>query len=165
VRGQPGLAGLAAISASRSRLATDSLVRDSTGRLARSGTTILIEIRDPMISHLVLMKPRPDLSAEERQRFIDAFEHALTEIPGIRGVRIGDRIMHGAGYEELAPAMEYVALIDFDDLAGLQAYLRHPAHQQLGAWFRESLTSAFVYDFQVGGVEELRSERFSQTKA
>jgi stress responsive alpha/beta barrel protein len=109
-----------------------------------------------MISHLVLMKPRPDLSADERQGFIDAFEHALTEIPGVRGVRVGDRVLHGAGYERSAPNMDVITVIDFDDLAGLQAYLRHPAHERLAACFRQSLTAALVYDFQVGGVEELR---------
>jgi hypothetical protein len=114
-----------------------------------------------MISHLVLMKPRPDLTADERQAFMDAFERALTEIPGVRGVRVGDRVLHGAGYEQSAPAMEYIAVIDFDDLEDLQAYLRHPAHEQLGACFRQSLSAALVYDFQVGGVEELRTGRFS----
>ena len=114
-----------------------------------------------MISHLVLLTPRPDLSADERRGFIDAFEHALTEIPNVRGVRVGNRLRHGAGYEQSAPAMEYLAVIDFDDLAGLQAYLRHPAHEQLAAWFGQSVSAALVYDFQVGGVEELRAAGFS----
>ena len=51
--------------------------------------------------------------------------------------------------------------VHFDDLEDLQAYLRHPAHEQLGACFRQSLSAALVYDFQVGGVEELRTGRFS----
>ena len=158
VRGPEALPGL---SANRSRLAAGSRVRDSTGRLARSGTTIRIGTRRLMISHLVLMKPRPDLSADERRGFIDAFERAVTGIPTVRGVRVGDRVVHGAGYEQSAPAMEYIAVIDFDDLAGLQAYLHHPAHEELSVWFRQSLTAAFVYDFEVGGVEELRTGRFS----
>jgi len=113
-----------------------------------------------MVSHLVLMNPRPDLSALERRGFIDAFEKAVSEIPTVRAVRIGNRIMHGAGYEPSAPAMSVIAVIDFDDLAGLQAYLSHPAHEELGAWFRRSLSAAQVYDFQVGGVDELRTGRF-----
>ena len=111
-----------------------------------------------MFSHLVLMKPRPDLSPADRQALIDAFEHAIREIPDVRGVRVGRRVTHGAAYEQAAPdAGEYLVAIDFDDLAGLQAYLRHPAHEALGVRFRQSVSSAFVYDFEVGGVEGLAS--------
>jgi hypothetical protein len=114
-----------------------------------------------MVSHLVLMQPRPDLSPVERRGFVDAFERALKEIPTVRGVRVGTRVTHGAGYEQSAPAADFLAVIDFDDLAGLQAYLQHPAHQELGAWFGRSLSAALVYDFEVGGAELLRSSRFT----
>jgi hypothetical protein len=111
-----------------------------------------------MMSHVVLMKPRPDLTTAARTALIDAFERAVREIPTVRGVRIGRRIAHGAGYEALAPdTADYLAMIDFDDLAGLQAYLRHPAHEQLGARFGESLSAALVYDFEVGGMDALRA--------
>ena len=114
-----------------------------------------------MLTHLVLMKPRPDLAATDRGALIDAFERAIREIASVRHVRVGRRIVHGAGYEATAPDIaEYVAVIDFDDLAGLQAYLRHPAHEELGVRFGQSLRSAVVYDFEVGGVEELRAGRF-----
>lgn len=113
-----------------------------------------------MVTHLVLMKPRPNLSAADRAAFIDAFERAVREIPSVRGVRVGRRVLHGAGYETAAPAeAEFIASIDFDDLAGLQAYLRHPVHQELGTRFGQALSSAMVFDFEVGGVEELRAGR------
>jgi hypothetical protein len=108
-----------------------------------------------MVSHLVLMKPRPDLSAADREGFIGAFERALREIPTVRDVRIGKRVIHGTGYESSAPDLDYLATIDFDDLDGLQTYLRHPAHVDLGARFGQALSAAFVYDFEVGGVEVL----------
>lgn len=111
-----------------------------------------------MISHVVLMKPRADLAPAERRAFVDVFEQALREIPAVRGVRIGRRVVHGAGYEAVArDGFEYLAMIDFDDLAGLQAYLTHPAHEALAAQFRQTLSSAAVYDFEVWGVEGLRS--------
>ena len=108
-----------------------------------------------MVTHLVLMKPRPDLTPAERQAFIDAFDRAMQEIPNVRGVRIGKRIVHGAGYEQGAPDMDYVASIDFDDLAGLQTYLLHPAHVELGARFGESLSAALVYDFEACSIYNL----------
>ena len=106
------------------------------------------------------MKPRADLSPAERQALIDTFEQAIREIKDVRGVRVGRRIVHGAGYEQSAPdSADYLVTIDFDDLAGLQAYLRHPAHVALGASFNRSLSSALVYDFEVGGPEGLANLR------
>jgi hypothetical protein len=114
-----------------------------------------------MLTHLVLMAPRIDLSVEDRGALVDAFEHAVREIPFVRNVRVGRRVVHGAGYERTAPDIaEYVALVDFDDLAGLQAYLRHPAHEELGARFGQSLRSAVVFDFEVGGLEDVRAGTF-----
>ena len=109
-----------------------------------------------MISHVVLMKPKPDLTREDRRALVAAFERAVKDIPSVRAVRVGRRVRHGAGYEESAlDAGDFFAMIDFDDLAGLQAYLRHPAHQELGALFGQSLSSALVYDFEAGGLELL----------
>jgi hypothetical protein len=109
-----------------------------------------------MVSHVVMMKPRPDLSADDRHALVAAFERAIREIPTVRAVRVGRRVVHGAGYEQLAPdTADHLVVIDFDDLKDLQTYLRHPAHEQLGARFGQSLSSALVYDFEVGGIEEL----------
>jgi len=115
-----------------------------------------------MISHVVLMKPRPDLSTTDRASLVNAFERSVRNIPAVRAVRVGTRVVHGAGYEPSAPdAADYLAIIDFDDLAGLQTYLRHPAHAELGARFGQCLSSAIVYDFEVGGIEALRAGGFA----
>ena len=109
-----------------------------------------------MMSHVVLMAPRPDLSDEERDAFMAAFERAIHGIPSVRGVRIGTRVKIGAQYEAAMPETgEYLAVIDFDDREGLDAYLRHPEHEALGRLFYQTLSSALVYDFEVGGVERL----------
>ena len=113
-----------------------------------------------MVTHLVLMKPRAGLSSDDRQAFVAAFERALRDIATIRNVRIGKRVTFGAGYESSAADMDYVALIDFDDLDGLQTYLRHPAHADVGARFGQSLSGALVYDFEVGGIERLQADEF-----
>jgi len=113
-----------------------------------------------MFSHVVLLKPRADLSPAERQALIDAFGRAMREIPDVRAVRVGRRVTHGAAYEQSAPdSADYLVTIDFDDLAGLQAYLRHPAHEALGASFNRALSSALVYDFELGGLEQLANLR------
>ena len=111
-----------------------------------------------VVTHLALLKPRRDLSPDDRQRLIRAFERAIREIPTVRDVRIGRRIVHGAGYEQTAPdTADYLVVIDFNDLAGLQTYLQHPAHDELGERFNQSLSSAVVYDFEAGGMDMLES--------
>jgi hypothetical protein len=110
-----------------------------------------------VVTHLVLMKPRPDLVPAERERLIAAFERALTEIPAVRQVRVGRRITHGAGYETGMPdTADYFVAIDFEDVEGLAAYLRHPAHEELGARFTQSLASSLVYDFEEIELRSLR---------
>ena len=109
-----------------------------------------------MVTHLVLLKPRPDLPSGDRASFVAAFERAIREIPTVASVRIGLRIRHGASYENEAPdAADFMAAIDFDGVTGLQAYLAHPAHAELGRLFGEVLSSALIYDFEVGGLEML----------
>jgi hypothetical protein len=107
-----------------------------------------------MVWHVVLMKPRRDLSRDDRTALVAAFNRALREIPTVREVRVGRRVTHGAGYEAAAPdAADYLVSLGFDDLDGLQAYLRHPAHEDLALRFYMSLESALIYDFEAGGVE------------
>ena len=117
-----------------------------------------------MVWHLVLMKPRGDLSDADRQALLDAFGRAVREIPTVREVRIGRRVTHGAAYEIAAPdSADFVVSIGFDDLAGLQTYLRHPAHEELAARFYQSLSSALIYDFEVGGNWRCGSRQTSGT--
>ena len=113
-----------------------------------------------MIWHLVLLKPRPDLTANDRRGFVEAFRRAVTDIPTVRGVHFARRTTHGAGYEQHGPdAADYLAVIEFDDRTGLETYLSHPAHDELGACFGRSLAAAMVYDFELlsndGNVSEV----------
>jgi stress responsive alpha/beta barrel protein len=109
-----------------------------------------------MVWHLVLIKPKPDLPAAARKALLDAFDRALREIPTVREVRIGRRVTHGAAYETTAPdAADFMVSIGFDDLTGLQTYLRHPAHEELAARFYESLSAALIFDFEAEGRDGL----------
>jgi hypothetical protein len=111
-----------------------------------------------MISHLVLFKPRRDLPGPDREALRAALERALRAIPEVRGARVGRRVRHGAGYEPRMPdAADYLAVIDFDDVAGLQAYLSHPVHEELGRRFQAALDTALIYDFEIGGLDRLAS--------
>jgi hypothetical protein len=110
-----------------------------------------------MLLHVVLFRPRPDLSDADRRGLGAALESALRDIPSIRRFRVGRRVVHGAGYEALMREdLECAAIVEFDDLAGLQAYLRHPAHQQLGTRFMSSLSASAMYDYEMVGPTALQ---------
>src|SRR5688572_15542277 len=101
-----------------------------------------------MIVHVVLFRPHPDLSMDARQTLVRAFETALREIPSIRRARVGRRIVIGRPYEALMRVdYQYAALLEFDDVPGLRAYLEHPSHGQLASRFFDTFEDALMYDF------------------
>ena len=103
-----------------------------------------------MIAHVVLFRPRGDLSPAARHALAEAFETALREIPSIRRARVGMRVLHGRAYEALMHVdYQYAAVLEFDDAAGLRAYLEHPAHQRLASQFFEVFEHALMYDFDL----------------
>ena len=104
-----------------------------------------------MLVHLGLFRPRSDLDAAMRQGVAEALTAASTQIPGVRRVRVGQRVTHGRGYEQLMRSnYTHVAMLEFDDLAGLQAYLAHPVHEQLATRFFAAFDEALMYDYEVG---------------
>jgi hypothetical protein len=103
-----------------------------------------------VITHVVLLRPRADLSAGERAALADALRAAIEAIPSIRRARVGRRVTFGRGYEQLMKTdYEFVALLEFDDLAGLRSYLDHPAHEALATRFFQALEDALMYDFEI----------------
>jgi len=110
-----------------------------------------------MIAHLVLFAPRPDLTRQDEDGLALALERAAREIPTVRAARVGRRVRHGAGYEAPASAdFPYFVLLEFDDLAGLRAYLDHPGHLDLAARFYQTLREARVFDYDIGDVSLIR---------
>jgi hypothetical protein len=103
-----------------------------------------------MIAHVVLFKPRGDISMADRQAFAGAIRRARREIQGIRRFHIGRRVLRDASYAQAMPEdFSYAALIEFDDLAALQAYLQHPAHDEIGSWFWKASEAALAYDYEL----------------
>ncbi|MDA1184442.1 MAG: Dabb family protein [Acidobacteria bacterium] len=103
-----------------------------------------------MIAHVVLFRARRDLPLDARTALARAFEAALREIPSIRRANVGGRLRQGHSYEALMKIdYEYAAVLEFDDAAGLNAYLEHPAHQQLASQFYQAFEQALMYDFEL----------------
>ena len=108
-----------------------------------------------MIAHIVLFRPRAELSVGERESLAEAFAAALRDIPSIRHAWVGHRFTHGRGYEQLMRVdYEYAAVLEFDDAPGLLAYLEHPVHQQLGEQFFSAFEDALMYDFELRAGQE-----------
>jgi hypothetical protein len=103
-----------------------------------------------MILHTVLFRPKPGLSESDREAMFAALQSAASDIPTVRRFQIGTRLHHGARYETLMTQdFPFAAFIEFDDLDGLQAYLRHPRHQQLGELFYALQEAALAYDYDL----------------
>lgn len=103
-----------------------------------------------MFLHLVLFRPKPGIAESDRAAMFAALNAAAGDIPTVRRFHVGARVTHGAAYERLMPHdFPFAAIIEFDDLAGLQAYLRHPAHERLGELFYALQDAALAYDYEV----------------
>ncbi|MPY87376.1 MAG: hypothetical protein GEU99_05595 [Luteitalea sp.] len=106
-----------------------------------------------MTVHVVLYRPRADSSAEEREALVSATRAAAQSIPSVRRFLVGTRVANAPDYVITGfPEFPYVALVEFDDEAGLQAYLQHPVHVKLGQRFNALAEAALVYDFNVEAV-------------
>ena len=110
-----------------------------------------------MIAHVVLFSPKPDLSPADRRAFIDALSLASSDIPSIRHFRVGRRVKHGLpGYEQMMREdYEFAAIIEFDDVSALKAYLEHPSHVALGEHFGRSAARFLAYDYALGDAAKL----------
>ena len=110
-----------------------------------------------MIAHTVLFRPRPDLTTQDVDDLITAFQQALRDINEIRRASIGRRIRIGRDYEHLmAQDFPFAAILEFDDTAALRRYLEHPSHAAIGARVFASAEAILVYDYEMGhGAEGL----------
>jgi hypothetical protein len=109
-----------------------------------------------MVVHIVLFRPKPTLSEIERRALIGSIEQAAAGIPAVRRFRVGRAVANPPQYQVQGfPDLPYVAMIEFEDRAGLDAYLAHQAHGELGARFNNSLEAALIYDYDVSDVAEI----------
>lgn len=103
-----------------------------------------------MVAHVVLYRLRADVTPGERAQFNTALVNAFSSIPEIRRYRVGRRLQVGAAYETtMSSPFEYFGLLEFDDMAGLQAYLAHPSHVELGRLFWSCSERTLVIDYEL----------------
>jgi hypothetical protein len=103
-----------------------------------------------LIAHVVLFRLRPDVSLEDRRALIDVWTAALKDMPMIRRARIGRRLMIGRSYESLTRLdFPFAAILEFDDVEALRAYLDHSAHDVLATRLFAAIADTLIYDFEV----------------
>ena len=100
--------------------------------------------------HLVLFTPRPNLTNSERVALVQSFNRAIQEIPSVKRARIGQRVVTGRPYEKLMKQhYDYSAILEFDNRAGFEAYLKHPVHAELSERFFSAFQTALMYDYEI----------------
>ncbi|HEY6357517.1 MAG TPA: Dabb family protein [Vicinamibacterales bacterium] len=92
-----------------------------------------------MISHIVLFRPRADVAPGDRRAFVVALEDVCRRVPTIRRATIGRSLPEDHGRD-----FPYTAVIEFDDEAGLRAYLSHPLHGPLANLFRQTCAATVI---------------------
>lgn len=110
-----------------------------------------------MVVHLVLFRPKASLTGSDERALLASIEQAAALIPSVRRFRVGRTVADAPQYElQGFPDMPYLAIIEFDDRAGLQDYLEHQAHGELGRRFNDSLEAALIYDYEVADAADLQ---------
>lgn len=111
-----------------------------------------------MIAHVVLFRPKPALTEDEREALLVSLEQACSGIPSITRAVIGRRLLlDRPGYETLmAEHYQYSAILEFDSESDLRAYLDHPSHVELGQRLFASADAVLAYDFNVVDASRLR---------
>jgi len=109
-----------------------------------------------VITHIVMLQPRAELSDADRRAALEALAHAAGNVPDIRRFRIGRRVKHGLpGYEQtMVQEFEFALIIELDDVDALKRYLRAPAHGALGHLFATATSAALAYDFEMVDAHE-----------
>jgi hypothetical protein len=103
-----------------------------------------------VIAHVVLFRERAGVALEDRRALARALDQAHRQIPAVRRFHVGRRVRHGRPYEQaMTQDYTYAAVIEFDDVDGLKAYLNHPAHEGLARLWASLSESTLVYDYEM----------------
>jgi hypothetical protein len=89
-----------------------------------------------MISHIVLFEPKPDLAESDVRDFAQHLKDTMTAVPSVRRSMVGRKVAIHTGDRSFGDATySFSAVVEFDDSKGLNEYLQHPKHVELGRLF------------------------------
>lgn len=92
-----------------------------------------------MLKHVVCQKFQNPADAEQAAHMLRALEG---QIPTLRSMEVGINI------KESERAYDLVLIACFDDMAGLAAYDKHPAHEAVRAFIKARRTGTVSVDYE-----------------
>lgn len=95
-----------------------------------------------MITHIVTFKLK-DRSPAHLARCKAMLDGLLGTVPTLRSMVVGINVVESPRAHDLGLVATY------DDLAGLQAYQVHPAHEEVAAYLRANAEAIAAVDFEV----------------
>jgi hypothetical protein len=99
-----------------------------------------------MISHVVLLQPKVETTAEEMERALNLVREMRELIPGITTIETGKNLSRNhKGYE-------YGFIVHFADETLFRAYAPHPAHQPVSEELQRICRE--IIDFDIRTREE-----------
>ena len=96
-----------------------------------------------MIRHVAVFRFVPTFTAAEREHWMTLLRALPAQIPELRSISVGTDVLGGPSSHELA------IVADFDDLEGLDAYNRHPAHAEVVKISALVKVSLATVDFEI----------------
>lgn len=90
-----------------------------------------------MIAHIVLFRPKAELTDDDLRLFTQLFRRVCVEVPGIERVRLGPVVGGGVfgGAKLGSSPYSAAAYLEFKDRQALEAYLQNPLHREFAESF------------------------------
>ena len=99
-----------------------------------------------MIRHVVAFK----IAADDQETRTAQAAEAARRLEALQGVVPSLRAMTaGANVVSLGQNWDLVLVADFDDEAGLQAYVTHPVHEEVAAYIGSIRSDRVAVDFEL----------------
>jgi Stress responsive A/B Barrel Domain len=95
-----------------------------------------------MITHIVCWKYKPETSPEQRADHLAKLNALPTVIPNIESFSVGSDILH------LERSFDTGLVAVYPDMAALDAYTVHPAHQEVAALGKQIAVKVVSVDFE-----------------